>query len=151
MFRCRVSTIAAAISLLLCLATVVLWVRSYWINDNFGISHLSGIGTERGELMIMVAEPDGGFTFDRGYSHEQLPRSDETYNPRRVARHTWNLVVAHGEQFPALSIMVIKVVGDCCSSRLSYRNHDLEDSTTKPPGLIDLLHQFSLPQQLQTL
>jgi hypothetical protein len=95
--------------LLLSVATGVLWVRSYWINDNYGISHRSGIGTERGELTVMIAGPDSNFSFEREYSHEQLPRSDETYNPRRVAAHTWNLVVAHGEQFPGLRIIVVKL------------------------------------------
>ena len=33
--RRRLFTIVAALSLLLCLATVVLWVRSYWVGDSW--------------------------------------------------------------------------------------------------------------------
>ena len=43
MMRRRIFSLASLLSLLLCLATVVLWVRSYWVWDKVGVSRRSNV------------------------------------------------------------------------------------------------------------
>jgi hypothetical protein len=68
--RRRLLTLASAVSLLLCVATVVLWVRSYWIGDYWvitvpfwknllqraGLVHIWEIGVSRGWCAITHGE-----------------------------------------------------------------------------------------------
>jgi hypothetical protein len=97
------------LSLLLCLASAGLWVRSYWRGDHYGFSKLSLVYADRGELVLFIGDGDANFTFDRGYGSDELIDPQYTYNPRRVSEHTWNLLVAHGERFPGLNITVVKL------------------------------------------
>ena len=97
------------LSLLLCLASAGVWVRSYWRCDHYGFSQLSTVYTDRGELVALVAQPDWNFTMEIGYGSDVPPDPLETYNPRRVSRRTWNLFIAHGEQSLGLSFTVAKL------------------------------------------
>lgn len=50
-------TLTSFVSLLLCMATVVLWVRSYWVGDLLkweSTWHLSGAGSSRGRVYFVV-------------------------------------------------------------------------------------------------
>jgi hypothetical protein len=100
----RLFTLVALLSLALCLATAVLWVRSYWTADRFGFSTLSAVWTDRGTLVTGHAEADPEMApqgaFFPGYRHGELDDPEELFNPRRIARRGWNIGVAHVERFP---------------------------------------------------
>lgn len=55
----RLFSLASALSALLCAATVVLWVRSYWKYEGVGSPTRNGwsyeLGSERGEIEVSVA------------------------------------------------------------------------------------------------
>lgn len=62
MIRWRLFTAASVLSLLLCVATLSLWVRSYWGFDVLAhcradgqISHICGVQYGRGELNVITA------------------------------------------------------------------------------------------------
>jgi hypothetical protein len=72
--RGRLFTIISALSLLLCLATLALWVRSYWVNDDLQYlrqpsSASFGMQGNCGELVLSVFQfpsyaIDGVWTYD---------------------------------------------------------------------------------------
>jgi hypothetical protein len=106
--RRKIVSVTAVVSLVLCVATAGLWVRSHWVSDTLGLFSLSSISTDRGEIVVGVAEPDSNFSMDTGYHRDQLPDPDEPWNPRRVAERTWTVFFAHGERFPGLHLVVIR-------------------------------------------
>ena len=104
----RVFNFAAGVSLVLCVATVVLWVRSYYLADSFGLSQLNALSTDRGQLLLLVAEPNCNFSVRPGYRRAALSDPSDTWNLRRFADQTWNVLIAHGEQIPGLHIVVVQ-------------------------------------------
>jgi hypothetical protein len=52
--RRRLFAAASAISLLLCLASVGLWVRSYWLYDEIAISHRSSLWQSNGRIGVDI-------------------------------------------------------------------------------------------------
>jgi hypothetical protein len=55
--RRRLFAVASAVSLLLCVATVALWVRSYRIGDAYtteGGTFVTSVGSTRGKLFILA-------------------------------------------------------------------------------------------------
>jgi hypothetical protein len=97
------------VCILLSLLMAVLWARSHWISDTFGLSPEITVATCRGEIIVSVIKPGWNFSVYRGYGSEQLPDPDGAWNPRRAARRTWNLWVAHAESFPGLEMTVIRI------------------------------------------
>src|SRR5690242_6266147 len=65
----RIFNLLAALSLLLCAATVVVWVRSYWINDVVTRSRTDGFGSG---VVSIVATHRGIFDLSHGTS-ERMP------------------------------------------------------------------------------
>jgi hypothetical protein len=84
----RLLNILAAISLLLCVATLALWVRSYWAADAVdweGSNDILGAGSQKGRILIVVTRNSGnvgdtGFQFQIGRSPNQLKFEDEFGN-----------------------------------------------------------------------
>ena len=110
----RMFTLAAGLSLMLGLTTVALWVRSYWVSDSFGFSNHFAIWLDRGSVIVARsgANPYLGehtFDFDVGYHHDTPEDRDEFFNPRRVARRSWNVIAAHREEFPGLHMVVVEL------------------------------------------
>ena len=65
----RLFTFASVLSLLLCAATVVLWVRSYWFYDLVAREAYSGIGTE-----LMSVSRRLIFYHFNSYTHDPPPQ-----------------------------------------------------------------------------
>jgi hypothetical protein len=103
----RLFIVMVGISLLPCVAVTVLWMRSYWIADFFGLSQLSALSTDRGELLVLNTSANWNFNFQTGYHKEEKWDPNDSWNPRRVARHTWNILLAHGEESSGLHITVV--------------------------------------------
>lgn len=57
---------------------------------------------------MLKADPDSLFGVEPGYNREHLVDPNEPWNSRRKAHKSWNLVVAHGEEFPGLHFTVVK-------------------------------------------
>lgn len=56
----RLSAIALAISLLLCVATLALWIRGYWYLDGFSWKHSAGyrqLSSEQGGILLFNMRP----------------------------------------------------------------------------------------------
>src|SRR5205807_4027049 len=87
----------------------VLWVRSYWIADSYGFSPLCSVATDRGSLVFCRIDPAFNLMVARGYHSDPAPNPTSGWNPRQTARHTWNLFVAHGEDFPGFKMVVIEL------------------------------------------
>jgi len=102
-------TLASAVSLLVCVAAAVLWVRSYWVVDRYGFSPLHSVATDRGSLVFCRIDPDLNLMVERGYHRDPAPNPTSGWNPRQAARRTWNLFVAHGEDFPGFKMVVIEL------------------------------------------
>lgn len=69
--RRRVFTILAALSLLLCISLVALWIRSYWVHDTLALRTLSGDWMrapeeDRGGWRAYHTGPSGGRLLIRG-------------------------------------------------------------------------------------
>ena len=111
--RQRLFRILWALPLLLCLATAALWVRSYWRSDGYAWSESSQVYTERGELVFAIAGPEFGFHVTPGFGSGDVQDPDDFWNPRRKADHTWNALLAHGEEFPGLHMVVVRFWGVC--------------------------------------
>lgn len=105
----RLFNLTSALSLILCLATVALWVRSYWISDVYGFSASGAAATDRGCLIVSRVRPDSNFNVELRYHREAPSDPEGPWNPRRVARKTWNLIVVHGEEFPGLHMVVTEL------------------------------------------
>jgi hypothetical protein len=62
----RLFTILSALSLLLCVAVCLLWVRSYWVNDSFACATAVGgsraVGSNSGHLVLMRQSLTAGST-----------------------------------------------------------------------------------------
>jgi hypothetical protein len=78
--RRRLFIFASTVSLLLCVATVVLWVRSYWVNDyvTWGTLRQSpqnceiwGLVSNRG--LCRVGWQDGNYVITKGFHYERMP------------------------------------------------------------------------------
>lgn len=82
----RLFTAASVVSLLLCAATVVLWVRSGFVGDEVRCAHplwIAAVASENrnASLTWVVANPNDPFRFDRspiGYHSVQLVPDDPT-------------------------------------------------------------------------
>jgi len=96
-------------AVVLCLATAGLWVRSYWVVDRYGFSPLHSVATDRGSLVFCRIDPDLNLMVERGYHRDPAPNPTSGWNPRQAARRTWNLFVAHGEDFPGFKMVVIEL------------------------------------------
>ena len=73
----RLSTLASAASLVLCVATCVLWVRSYRTWDNYGWDHAGGhrqLTSSAGELVVFVMPGATPGTYSTG--HTAFPALD---------------------------------------------------------------------------
>ena len=85
--RRRLLNLLTALSLLLCVAVVALWVRSYWVADTLSWSGgmACRVGSHNGLLVWNVFRPDPGYTKlpwwqtyrgrDPGYAWDRLGRS----------------------------------------------------------------------------
>src|SRR4051812_47716896 len=82
--RRRLFTLAAAVSLLLCLATAALWVRSYW--RGYGLQHadpitarpyimIQWIGVNSGRLIYYSGTSQGAVPPKQGWSFDSIPAS----------------------------------------------------------------------------
>ena len=109
----RLFNLAAALSLLLCAAMVVLWVRSYWVSDMFGFSTRFAIWTDRGSVVVAPSKeyPYSLFDFEVGYQQAPLDDPEDFFNPRRVARRSWDVIAAYAEKFPYVTFVVIELWG----------------------------------------
>jgi hypothetical protein len=106
----RLLTIASVLSVLLCVATLVLWVRSYWVADSWhwsthgNVDNAGHVGwvdvkTLRSRLGILV-EMNSSYLNDYplGLRHEaQLPDSAE---PIEVGVPTWSPIAANTVRVP---------------------------------------------------
>jgi hypothetical protein len=84
----RLSTLAALLSLALCLATAALWMRSYWVSDSFdwdrpGVRH--SIGSNRGIIwwnrMDISKSPQSSFSRGTGYDRHPAGASNDMFPP----------------------------------------------------------------------
>ena len=88
-FRRRLFTILSVVSLILCLATIALWVGSYWREDALTLTRASPI--EKYRKVFQIRSSCGGvrITYDRdrmyyldsrlGWRHDGSPSSSRTY------------------------------------------------------------------------
>src|SRR5579884_1685102 len=104
----KLFTLVSALSLLLCAATAILAVRSYWVSDEYGFSTSTAAATDRGCLIVSRVSPDRDFgAVELGYHREAPSSPEDPINPRRVFRRPWNIIVAHGEEFLSLRRLVV--------------------------------------------
>jgi hypothetical protein len=80
----------AATSALLCVATILLWVRSYWIADGFGFGAGRHIGSQQGRLWIeTLIDVEHAYTWRPGFyafhltSEDAIDELDFTSKPDR--------------------------------------------------------------------
>jgi hypothetical protein len=83
-FRRRLFTIASAISLVLCLATIALWARSYQFIDMWYGPSIASIGTGHGSVSIILQRG----SFDHGWIHASSPADASIARPARF-RYEW--------------------------------------------------------------
>ena len=61
------------VSLMLCVSTVALWVRSYWIDESIfygpGPFRCCNFSNDQGQIQIGYAWRTDGYEFDRGFSY----------------------------------------------------------------------------------
>ena len=69
----RVFNLAAALSLMLCLATVALWVRSYWVRDDVMYRSVN-VWSVIGQCRFVTASPRTGFRWEMDTN---VPRKED--------------------------------------------------------------------------
>ncbi len=81
----RLFNLAAAVSLVMCVAMTAMWVRSYWIGDDIGMNTPAGnryfVRTGAGQLVVDVSS---GYTFGR-----DQPRFQSTPTERALKVVYW--------------------------------------------------------------
>jgi len=81
--RRRLFAIVSVLSLILCLATVGLWVRSYWVRDHWQWSSSSG-------LSLQLYSDPGRISVVVGFSREHRNRSTTWHYTSRTAQRALN-------------------------------------------------------------
>ena len=99
----------ALVSALLCVLIVALWIQSYRKSVAYGMSRHTSISAERGDLMI-VRTAERNFRVPAGLHMDALSDPNDPWNFRRVSKTTWDIGLAHNEDFiGALHITIIRI------------------------------------------
>lgn len=99
----------AIASALLCVLIIALWIQSYRKSVTYGMSHHISISAERGDLMI-VRTAERNFRVPAGLHMDPLSDPNDPWNFRRVSKTTWDIGLAHNEDFiGALHITIIRI------------------------------------------
>lgn len=99
----------AIVSALLCVLIIALWIQSYRKSVTYGMSHHISISAERGDLMI-VRTAERNFRVPAGLHMDPLSDPNDPWNFRRVSKTTWDIGLAHNEDFiGALHITIIRI------------------------------------------
>jgi len=110
--RARLRTLTGALAIvaaLFCVLIVALWIQSYRKSVTYGMSHHISISAERGDLMI-VRTAERNFRVPAGLHIDPLSDPNDPWNFRRVSKTTWDIGLAHNEDFiGALHITIIRV------------------------------------------
>ena len=99
----------ALVSALLCALIAVLWIGSYRKSIAYGMSRHVSISAERGDLLI-VRTAARNFRVPAGLHMDPLSDPNDPWNFRRVSKTTWDIGLAHNENFiDALHITIIRI------------------------------------------
>ena len=99
----------ALISALLCILIIGLWIQSYRKSVAYGMSRHASISAERGDLMI-VRTAARNFRVPAGLHMDPLSDPNDPWNFRRVSKTTWDIGLAHNEDFIGeLHITIIRI------------------------------------------
>jgi hypothetical protein len=88
MYRRLLFTALSALSLLVCVVTLALWMRSYWVNDSFDwgrptVRH--SIGSNRGNIwwdrIDITKSPQASFSRGTGYDRHPAGAFNDTFPP----------------------------------------------------------------------
>jgi len=99
----------AIASALVCVLILALWMQSYRKSVTYGMSRHASISAERGDLMI-VRTAERNFRVPAGLHMDPLSDPNDPWNFRRVSKTTWDIGLAHNEDFiGALHITIIRI------------------------------------------
>lgn len=88
----------AILSVLLCVLIIGLWIQSYRKSVAYGMSRHASISAERGDLMI-VRTAARNFRVPAGLHMDALSDPNDPWNFRRLSKTTWDIGLAHNEDF----------------------------------------------------
>lgn len=136
----RMFTLVTALSLLICVSTAVLWVRSYWVSDSVGFDSLEPLQglTSQDNFGYSVGVNRGKFNWSKRRGTFGMPPDVVARLPRVVGERKWWRRSAVSVEYP-------RPVGPCPPSLLERVGFHREHVWWGHRGTVDSVDAVEFP------